>query len=68
MKIWSCKIGEVNESQLPDGSDYPMRMAVQRAYRELTGQDDSFCFSGWGAELTELERDVVKERSETCDA
>ena len=61
-KIWSCKIGEVPPSKLPRGSDMPMREAVARAYQEITGEEPSFIFSGWGAELTEPERAVVENR------
>ena len=57
MKTWSCKIGEVLD--LAPGSDAPMRLAVARAYKELTGKEADFCFSGWGAELTQAERAVV---------
>lgn len=62
MKIWSCKIGEVGAEKLPLGADGPMREAVGRAYREITGEDPRFIFSGWGAELTEGERAVVEDR------
>lgn len=60
MKIWSCKIGET--ASIPDGADAPMRQAVVRAYREITGTEPEFIFSGWGAELTEPERAVVEDR------
>lgn len=59
MKIWYCKIGEVDPELLVDGADALMREAVEKAYKELTGQDSNFLFSGWGAELTESEREVV---------
>lgn len=62
LKIWACKIGEIADKVLPPGSDWPMRDAVQKAYRELTGEDNKFCFSGWGGELTEPERAVVENR------
>lgn len=62
-KIWSCKIGEVDAEKLPEGSDGPMRDAVAKAYKELTGEDDLYIFSGWGAELTEPERAVIENRS-----
>lgn len=62
MKIWSCKIGEVDAAKLPAGSDLPMRRAVAQAYREITGEDPTFIFSGWGAELTEPERAVAEDR------
>lgn len=63
MKIWSCKIGEVADELLPNGSDVPMREAVQDAYQTLTGKWPHFLFSGWGAELTEPERAVVENRA-----
>lgn len=63
MKIWSCKIGEVDPSKVPPGGDSPMRRAVEIAYRELTGERPAFNFSGWGAELDEAERAVVENRS-----
>ncbi len=55
MNIWTCKIGE-NVDALPPGADSPMRAAVARAYREITGRDPDFIFSGWGGALTEGER------------
>lgn len=60
MKIWSCKIGETDRA-LPKGCDAPMREAVIRAYREITGVEPRFIFSGWGAELTDIQREVVEE-------
>lgn len=60
MRIWTCKIGEVGN--IPDGADLPMRIAVAKAYREITGQDPRFLFSGWGGELSKAERDVVEEK------
>lgn len=62
MKIWTCKIGECPDSTLPPGADAPMREAVARAYREITGRDPGFMFTGWGGELTEPERAVVENR------
>lgn len=59
MKIWECKIGEVDELHVPKGGDQPMRQAVRKAYRELTGEEPTFIFSGWGAKLTDIERDTV---------
>lgn len=62
MKTWECKIGEVDGEALPPGADWPMRRAVQEAYFRLTGKEAAFCFSGWGAELTEVERENVNEQ------
>lgn len=58
-RIWACKIGEIDAEALPDGADYPIRLAVQKAYRELTGREAEFCFSGWSGELDEGEREVA---------
>lgn len=63
MKIWSCLIGEVPDSMVPQGGDWPMRQAVANAYRELTGAEPRFIFSGWGAELTDIQREIVEEDS-----
>lgn len=60
MKIWECKIGQVDESQVPSGGDAPLREAVEEAYKKLTGDDNIFCFSGWGAQLDGYERDIVE--------
>ena len=59
-RTWYCKIGE--GYLRVDGADRPMREAVAAAYRELTGEEPDFIFSGWGAELTESERAVVEDR------
>ena len=59
MKVWECKIGGCDDSCLPPGSDSPMREAIKIAYKELTGKDCDFIFSGWGSELTEYERAIV---------
>ncbi len=61
-KIWECKIGEADAAALPDGADSPMRQAVAAAYKQITGQECEFIFSGWGAELTEDEREVVSRQ------
>ena len=62
MKIWSCKIGETEEEGLPPGADLPMSEAVNKAYVEITGKEPKFCFSGWGAELDKIEREIVEEK------
>ena len=61
-KIWTCKIGECDDTDLPSGADGPMRAAVAKAYREITGREPDFAFTGWGGELDEPERAVVENR------
>jgi len=68
MKIWDCKIGECDATDVPKGGDTPMREAVALAYRRLTGQNPRFMFTGWDGELTEIERAIVENRdlNPTC--
>ncbi len=63
MKIWECKIGECSPADVPAGGDFPMRLAIEKVYFELTGRKPTFCFSGWGAELTGSERDCVDRKT-----
>lgn len=58
-KTWACKIGVKGDLQLPPGSDLPMRQAIKEAFYKLTGVDHDFCFSGWAAELNDVEKCVV---------
>lgn len=58
---WSCRIGEIPRDKLGGGLDAPMRDAVERAYREVTGEEPKFVFSGWGGGLSPGERAVVEE-------
>ncbi len=60
--IWTCKIGPADRDALDQPADEPMRKAVQAAFREVTGHDEDYCFSGWGGALTEAERAVVEDR------
>jgi hypothetical protein len=56
---WSCLIGPVETSSLRGGSDPPMRKGVEDAFLALTGLDANYCFSGWGAAPTKIEREAV---------
>lgn len=59
---WTCQIGEIERDGLPEGSDNAMRDAAARAYRELTGRQPDYIFSGWGNPLPERYRAVVEDR------
>ena len=61
MNIWACKIGGFT-GELAMGADLPMRLAIERAYFELTGERALFNFSGWGGQLTDSEEAVVSQR------
>lgn len=54
-KAWSCTIGARGDLSLPRGADAPMRQAVAEAFFQLTGRHAEFNFSGWGAQLDEVE-------------
>lgn len=56
---WECKIGFPEGVEIPPGADSPMREAVQKAFKELTGLDCSNLFSGWGAKFTPAELHVI---------
>lgn len=60
-RIWFCKVGGETDF-FEKGADLPMRRAIAKAFRDLTGRDPEFTFSGWGQELTEAERAVVENR------
>lgn len=61
-RMWHCEIGEVDCGKIPMGGDSPMRDAVAKAFKDLTGEDDVFIFSGWGNKLSEGRRAVVENR------
>ncbi len=58
-RIWECKIGGLVPEDLPRGLDWPMRKAIQKAFKEITGVEHQFNFSGWAAELTKGERSSI---------
>lgn len=62
--VWTCKIGTLHAHSRISGADGPMRNAVEAAFKQVTGLDCDFTFSGWGGELTPEELDVVA-REET---
>lgn len=60
--VWTCKIGVMGNAPKPHSADGPMRLAVERVFRSLTGRDAEFCFSGWGGTIDECELAVVEDR------
>lgn len=61
-KVWTCKIGAPVEANIPSGGDGPMRKAVEAAFKELTGVESEFNFTGWGGALDEHEMAVIERR------
>jgi hypothetical protein len=68
MKIWTCKIGYAAPESVPSGADVPMRNVVSYAFKNVTGHDNSFLFSGWGGTLTESELAVVENLEPAPDS
>lgn len=58
--VWECRIVGFNVT-LPQGADVPLRQAVEKAFRKLTGDDSVACFSSWDAELPAIEARIVLE-------
>lgn len=52
---FDLKIGVRGFAEVPDGGDYPMRQALQAAFKTVTGEWGDFLYSGWNASLTENE-------------
>jgi len=48
-RYWVCIIGDTEHSELPFGSDSPMRQAVQNQFKKITGHDADDTWSGWSA-------------------
>lgn len=60
-RFWFCKIGPA-PSEVPNGGDSPLRRAVSNAFIKMFGEQDKLCSTGWGAHLTETEREAWKDR------
>lgn len=60
---WECKVGIKGNVEIPGGADWPMRQAIRKAFRDILGVDAEFCFSGWNAELDDIEWDLVRDTS-----
>jgi hypothetical protein len=65
--VWDCQIGVIGDLVLPPGADFPMREAILKAFKELTGRDAEFIFSGWGAKLTDVQRQIVETEGPGTD-
>ncbi len=62
-EYWSCFIGPIDRSRVPDGGDFPIRQAVKNAYYDMFGGYAPVCNSGWGINQ-ELYNKITKIRFE----
>ena len=53
---WVGIIGETEHGKLPYCADSPMRQAVQKAFKKVTGHDEEVFSSGWSADKKAVER------------
>lgn len=60
-RYWYCLIGPFDTDKLPDGSDAPLRQAVQKAFAQLTGSEADLTSSGWG--INEEQKDRIQKVS-----
>lgn len=59
-EFWTCVIGPADRNQLPRGSDFPLRLAVQEAFELISGHPDEICMSGWGSDSETAAKASVK--------
>lgn len=50
---WTCRIGPADRDNLPYGADNPLRLAVSKAFYELTGDYAEILSTGWGRKESE---------------
>lgn len=67
VKVWECKIGPAMAGELPSGADGPMRAAIEKAFRGMTGRDADALFSGWGGEFNPAEKAVIENTEPDFD-
>jgi hypothetical protein len=60
-RVWTCKIVVPGDAVLPHGFDWPPRKGATEAV-EAAGIKVISCFSGWGGELDEGERDFIENK------
>jgi hypothetical protein len=65
--VWQCTIGVLGDHPLPKGADEPMRLAIQRVFREVTGRESEFIFSGWNAVISPVQLAVIEDRDPEPD-
>lgn len=60
-RVWTCKLVIDDTKPVPMGFDQPPRHAAVAAV-EAAGFHVVSMFSGWGGQLTDIEREVVEEK------
>lgn len=55
-RYWVCIIGETEWNDLPNGADSPMRTAVEKEFKKVTGHDAPHNWSGWSADIKTVDK------------
>lgn len=56
-EYWLCVVGPIEGSDVPDGGDFPLRIAVNDALEKLVPSANNVVLSsGWGATEEQRER------------
>ena len=53
---WIGIIGETEHAKLPFGGDSPMREAVEKAFKEVTGHEEEVLYSRWSVNKKTVEK------------
>lgn len=59
-EFWTCVIGPARRKDLPNGADWPLRKAVQKAFEQTSGYSHEVCSSGWGCNSEEAAKASIK--------
>jgi hypothetical protein len=46
-RVWKCEIGIADDTEIPPGADFPLRMAVREQFLRMFGRGVDYCASGW---------------------
>ena len=55
-RFWVCIIGDTEHTKLPFGADLPMRIAVEKEFKRVTGHDADNNWSGWSADKKTVDK------------
>ena len=66
-RVWDCQIVVPADAQLPEGFDFPPRLAATNAV-EAAGIEVVVCFSGWGGSLTGVRQGICDDTRAARDA
>ena len=69
MEYWYCIVGPIERATVPNGGDFPLRMAVREKMSEMFGsevENKTTCSSGWGMDQKEYDAIQRARHTEYC--